>query len=102
MSGTMIQTLKEEDDSYMVQTEKPKIAPRLRFSIRPATEGDMPELKKIRRDMGIHDVPTVFQTFMKLDPEGLKIAVDETGNLRLVMFCLCGMPHLILHSVLQS
>ncbi|GBN68856.1 hypothetical protein AVEN_8287-1 [Araneus ventricosus] len=77
----MIQTVKAEDDSYIVQTEKPKIAPRLRFSIRPATEGDMPELKKIRRDMGIHDVPTVFQTFMKLDPEGFRVTVDETGKI---------------------
>ncbi|XP_055931802.1 uncharacterized protein LOC129962102 [Argiope bruennichi] len=81
MSSILIQTVKEEDDSCTVQTENPKVVPKLQFSIRPANEGDVPALKKIRQDMGIHDVPTVFQTFMKLDPQGLKIAVSDTGKI---------------------
>ncbi|CAL1276864.1 unnamed protein product [Larinioides sclopetarius] len=76
----MIQAVKEEDDSYIIQTEAPKTDPNVRFSIRPTTESDVLEITKLRREIGIHDVPTVFRTFMKLDPQGLQIAVNETGK----------------------
>lgn len=82
--STLTQRVKEEDDSCIVQAEKPKFS----FLIRPATEVDIPELKKIRGDMGIHDAPTVFQTFMKLDPKGFKIAVSHTGNSKLIVFLI--------------
>ncbi|GIY76940.1 n-acetyltransferase domain-containing protein, partial [Caerostris extrusa] len=48
--------------------------------VRPAKADDLPILVKIRQDMGIHDVPSSLLSWMKLDPDGIKIAETETGD----------------------
>ncbi|GIY76152.1 n-acetyltransferase domain-containing protein [Caerostris darwini] len=81
MSGTLIQTVKEEEETYQIQTLRPKILPNIRFSVCPANEDDLPFLVKMRQDVGIHDVPSSLLSWMKLDPDGIKIAETETGRL---------------------
>ncbi|GIY76149.1 hypothetical protein CDAR_461011 [Caerostris darwini] len=80
MSGSLIQTVKEEEETYQVQALRPKNLPNIRFRVRPANADDLPILVKIRQDMGIHDVPTSLLSWMKLDPDGIKIAETETGD----------------------
>ncbi|GFT26821.1 hypothetical protein NPIL_391521 [Nephila pilipes] len=50
---------------------------------------DIPQVMELRRQVRVHDVPSVLQTWLKIDPEGMKVAVNEnallsTGSLTII------------------
>ncbi|GFQ78480.1 n-acetyltransferase domain-containing protein [Trichonephila clavata] len=51
------------------------------FTMRDASEDDIPSIMETRKSIGVHEVPTVVQTAMKQFPQGIKIAEAEDGNI---------------------
>lgn len=54
----------------------------LKYHIRVMTEDDVQQVLRIWRDNNLHEGTHTIQSFLKVDPEGVIVAVDdETGQL---------------------
>lgn len=51
------------------------------FYVRSLRQEDIPQLMEIRRELGIHDVKSCIQTWITVDPQGIKIIETDTGEL---------------------
>ncbi|GFU08777.1 n-acetyltransferase domain-containing protein [Nephila pilipes] len=50
------------------------------YKIRSIEEEDVPQVMELRRKLRVHDVPTYLLSWMKIDPEGIKVALNENGD----------------------
>ncbi|GFT26811.1 hypothetical protein NPIL_391491, partial [Nephila pilipes] len=53
--------------------------PQIAIKIRCIKEEDIPHAMEMRRQVGIHDVSSSVRSWMKIDPEGIKVAENENG-----------------------
>ncbi|GFY78485.1 n-acetyltransferase domain-containing protein [Trichonephila inaurata madagascariensis] len=67
----------QQQDKDQILAEKEKFS----FTIRNACEDDISTIMETRRSIGVHDVLTVVQTAIKLDPQAIKIAQSEEGSI---------------------
>ncbi|GFU33816.1 n-acetyltransferase domain-containing protein [Nephila pilipes] len=57
------------------------VPPKIPIKIRCMREEDIPQVMELRRQVRVQDVPSVLQTWLKLDPEGMKVAENENGDI---------------------
>ncbi|GFY70002.1 n-acetyltransferase domain-containing protein [Trichonephila inaurata madagascariensis] len=55
------------------------------FYVRSLRYEDIPQLMEIRRELGVHDVQSCIQTWITVDPQGIKIIETDTGTCRIVL-----------------
>ncbi|GFU33812.1 HTH_48 domain-containing protein [Nephila pilipes] len=55
--------------------------PQIAIKIRCISEEDIPHVMEIRRQVGVHDVSSSVRSWMKIDPEGIKVAENENGEI---------------------
>ncbi|GFY71912.1 hypothetical protein TNIN_199761 [Trichonephila inaurata madagascariensis] len=72
--------------NYHQLQQKVEPLPRHSVEIRTMREEEIPQLMHLRRRLGIHDVTSSVQSWMAVDPEGIKVALNENGNAVLCLF----------------
>ncbi|GFX59362.1 hypothetical protein TNCV_4633201 [Trichonephila clavipes] len=84
MPRTLTTIQQQDKDQDLAEKEK------FSFTIRNACEDDISTIMETR-SIGVHDVLTVVQTAMKLDPQAIKIAEseDEKGGGRFGLYGGC-------------
>lgn len=55
------------------------------------TEEDIPKIMDLRKQMGMFSVATILQSWLKIDPEGAKVGVNENGDI--IGACCCFKNH---------
>ncbi|PRD24286.1 UNVERIFIED_CONTAM: hypothetical protein NCL1_44233 [Trichonephila clavipes] len=51
------------------------------FYVRSLRKEDIPQLMEIRRELGVHDVQSCIQTWITVDPQGIKIIETDAGEM---------------------
>ncbi|GFQ90605.1 acetyltransf_18 domain-containing protein [Trichonephila clavata] len=67
--------------NYHQLQQKVEPLPRHSIEIRTMREEDISQLMNLRRQLGIHDATSSVQSWMAVDPEGIKVAVNENGDI---------------------
>ncbi|GIX68113.1 n-acetyltransferase domain-containing protein [Caerostris darwini] len=55
--------------------------PKVSFEIRTIREADIPQVMELRKQLKVHDVASSLRTWMKIDPEGIKVALNENDEI---------------------
>ncbi|GFT26830.1 n-acetyltransferase domain-containing protein [Nephila pilipes] len=51
------------------------------FYVRSLRQEDVPQFMELRRELGIHDVGSCLQTWLTVDPQGVKVMETDSGEL---------------------
>ncbi|PRD23621.1 UNVERIFIED_CONTAM: hypothetical protein NCL1_45888 [Trichonephila clavipes] len=76
INAGMQESLRWTHNKYKMDTVIPKIP----VKVRCMKEEDIPHVMEMRRQLRVHDVPTFLQTWMKIDPEGMFVALTEDDD----------------------
>ncbi|GFW66684.1 uncharacterized protein TNCV_1371171 [Trichonephila clavipes] len=73
INAGMQESLRWTHNKYKMDTVITKIP----VKVRCMKEEDIPHVMEMRRQLRVHDVPTFLQTWIKIDPEGMFVALTE-------------------------